>query len=115
MENFRKIDNNTVEVDGVKYTKDQDKLNHTLLEKLVDRLEVLEGKTSFISSNNFTDFLYAVAGNVGCFQSGIELNINGISSVTCFRTAILVEKTKAVPVKIVSKDKVQDHLLQSTH
>ena len=108
MENFKKIDNNTVEVDGVKYTKDQDKLNHTLLEKLVDRLEVLEGKTSFISSSDFTDFLFSVAGSGGCFNAGIELTVNGISSVTCFRTAVLVEKTKAVPVKIVSKEKVQD-------
>jgi len=108
MENFKKIDNNTVEVDGVKYTKDQEKLNHTLLEKLVNRLEVLEGKTEFISSDNFTDFLFSVAGSGGCFSTGIELTVNGVSSITCFRTAILVEKTKAVPVKIVSKDKVQD-------
>ena len=108
MENFKKIDNNTVEIDGIKYTKDQDALHHKLLEKLVERIEVIEGKIKFISSDNFTDFIFGVAGTGGYFEPGISLNINGVESVTCYRTAVLIEKTKAVPVKIVSKDTVEN-------
>jgi len=108
MENLKKIDNNTVEIDGIKYTKDQDALHHKLLEKLVERIEVIEGKIQFISSDNFTDFIFGVAGSGGYFSSGIEFNINGLQSVTCYRTALLIEKTKAVLVKLVSKDNIEN-------
>lgn len=108
MENFKKIDDTTVEIDGIKYTKDQDELHHRLLEKLVERIEVIEGKIKFISSDNFTDFIFAVAGSIPSFDAGIYFNINGVESITDYRTALLVEKSKAVPVRVVSVENTEN-------
>lgn len=120
--NFKEIEGG-IEYNGRVYTLDQKELEHKILKEIVDRLIKLEGKlkidTEFITSNEFSNIMFSCGGSafgdvddgstIKVEQAnGISFTVNGRTAVTDYRTAKMVEKEKAVPVKIVSKEKVTD-------
>lgn len=107
-----------IEYNGRVYTLDQKELDHKILKEIADRLIKLENDTLFIRSNEFANLVFSCGGSGSPTwaeasitveeANGISFTVNGRTAVTDYRTALMVEKEKAVLVKLISKDKVTD-------